>query len=145
YEKTVRHTIGHGLPASAQPVIALLAVSLILLNTASVTSLTNERDGGALDLLLVTDLSPKEIVFGKLAGAFYNAKEMVLLPMLVFVYLRYRESITTEQLFFLCGGWAVMTLFTAVLGLHAGMTYANSRTAIATSIGTLLFLFLGVA
>ena len=38
-----------------------------------------------------------------------------------------------------------MYAFAAVLGLHAGMTYANSRTAIATSIGTLLFLFLGVA
>jgi hypothetical protein len=36
-------------------------------------------------------------------------------------------------------------LFSAVLGLHAGITYANSRTAIATSIGTLLFLFLGIA
>ena len=32
-----------------------------------------------------------------------------------------------------------------MLGLHAGITYANSRTAIATSIGTLLFLFLGIA
>ena len=38
-----------------------------------------------------------------------------------------------------------MNAFAAMLGLHAGITYANSRTAIATSIGTLLFLFLGVA
>ena len=42
-------------------------------------------------------------------------------------------------------GMAVMNAFAAMLGLHAGMTYANSRTAIATSIGTLLFLFLGIA
>jgi hypothetical protein len=32
-----------------------------------------------------------------------------------------------------------------MLGLHMGMNYANSRTAIATSIGTVLFLFLGIA
>jgi hypothetical protein len=32
-----------------------------------------------------------------------------------------------------------------MLGVHAGMTYANSRSAISTSVGTLLFLFLGIA
>jgi len=32
-----------------------------------------------------------------------------------------------------------------MLGLHMGMNYANSRTAIASSIGTVLFLFLGIA
>ena len=47
-------------------------------------------------------------------------------------------------MFLLCG-IAVMNAFAAMLGLHAGMNYANSRTAIATSIGTLLFLFLGIA
>jgi hypothetical protein len=129
----------------AQPITALLAVSLILLNAAAVTSLTTERDGGALDLLLVTDLSPKEIVLGKLAGAFYNAKEMVLLPVVLFACLWYARWLSTEQLIFLLGGWATMNAFAAMLGLHAGITYANSRTAIATSIGTLLFLFLGVA
>ena len=93
----------------------------------------------------MTDLSPKEIVFGKLGGAFYNAKEMILLPIVLCVYLWFVDAISTENLFFLLGGIAVMNAFAAMLGLHAGMTYANSRTAIATSIGTLLFLFLGVA
>ena len=41
----------------------------------------------ALDLLLVTDLTPKEIIFGKLGGVFYNAKEMILLPAAMFVAL----------------------------------------------------------
>ena len=41
----------------------------------------------ALDLLLVTDLTAKEFVFGKLGGVFYNTKEMVLLPMALCVYL----------------------------------------------------------
>jgi hypothetical protein len=133
------------LPVATRPIIVLLVVGLILLNAVAVTSLTNERDSRALDVLLVTDLSPKEIVFGKLGGAFYNAKEMILLPAALCGYLWFVGQITTENLCFLLGGLVVLNAFAAMLGLHAGITYANSRTAIATSIGTLLFLFLGVA
>jgi ABC-type transport system involved in multi-copper enzyme maturation permease subunit len=133
------------IPAAAKPLVTLLVVGLILLNALAVTSLTNERDGRALDLLLVTDLSPKEIVFGKLGGAFYNAKEMILLPLALCVYLWFAEQLTTENLLFLLAGLVAMNAFAATLGLHTGITYSNSRTAIATSIGTLLFLALGVA
>jgi ABC-type transport system involved in multi-copper enzyme maturation permease subunit len=133
------------ISGTAKPLVTLLVVGLILLNALAVTSLTNERDSRALDLLLVTDLSPKEIVFGKLGGAFYNAKEMILLPIALCAYLWFVGQLSTENFGFVLGGLAVMTAFAAMLGLHAGITYANSRTAIATSIGTLLFLFLGVA
>ena len=133
------------MPSSVQPSIALLVVSLVLLNAAAVTALTNERDAKALDLLLVTDLSPREIVFGKLGGAFYNAKEMVLFPLLLFAFLWYTNRLPTDSLIYLCVGWCVIAAFAAMLGLHSGITYANSRTAIATSLGTLMFLFLGVA
>jgi hypothetical protein len=134
-----------GIPAAAKPLIVLMVVGLLLLNALAVTSLTNERDSGALDLLLVTDLSPKEIVFGKLGGAFYNAKEMMLLPIALCAYLWFVGQLSTENLVFLLGGQLVMIAFAAMLGLHAAITYANSRTAIATSLGTLLFLFLGIA
>ena len=50
------------------------------------TSITSERDGGALDLLLVTDISPKEFVFGKLGGVLYNTKEFLLPPLLLAIY-----------------------------------------------------------
>jgi hypothetical protein len=134
------------VPAAAKPLITLLVIGLILLNALAVTSLTNERDSRALDLLLVTDLSPKEIVFGKLGGALYNAKEMILLPIALCAYLWVSDAmISTENFAFLLCGITVMNAFTAMLGIHTGMNYANSRTAIATSIGTLLFLFLGVA
>jgi hypothetical protein len=133
------------MPAAAQPVLVVMVVSLLLLNAQAVTSLTNERDSGALVLLLATELTPKEVVFGKLGGAFYNAKEMVVLPLALCGYLWAADWLSLENLLFLIGGWIVLTLFAAVLGLHAGITYANSRTAIATSLGTLMFLFLGVA
>ena len=79
-------TAGGATAAAAQGVVALLLLlllSLVLVNAQAVTSMTSERDARALDLLLVTDLTPKEIVFGKLGGIFYNTKEMVLLPMLL--------------------------------------------------------------
>lgn len=138
-------TAERAIPAEAKPLVALTVVGLILLNALAVTSLTNERDSRALDLLRVTDLSPKEIVFGKLGGAFYNAKEMVLLPLVLCAYLRFTGAITSENFVFILGGVMVMNAFAAMLGIHMGINYANSRTAIATSIGTMLFLFLGVA
>ena len=46
----------------------LFLLSLILVNAQAVTSLTSEKDAKALDLLLVSDLSPKEFVYGKLGG-----------------------------------------------------------------------------
>jgi hypothetical protein len=94
---------------------------------------------------MVTDLSPREIVFGKLGGAFYNAKEMILLPIALCAYLWFVDAISTENLAFLLCGIAAMNTFAAMLGVHMGINYANSRTAIATSVGTILFLFLGVA
>lgn len=137
--------VSDAIPTAAKPLVVLLVVGLILLNALAVTSITNERDSRALDLLLVTDLTPKEIVFGKLGGAFYNAKEMIVLPIALTVYLLIAGQLTTENFLFLIGGLVVLSAFAAMLGLHAGITYSNSRTAIATSIGTLLFLFLGIS
>jgi len=137
--------LDEAIPAAAKPIVTLLVVGLVLLNALAVTSLTSERDSRALDLLLVTDLTPKEIVFGKLGGAFYNAKEMILLPIALCVYLWFADAILTENAVFLVSGVLVMNAFAAMLGVHTGMNYANSRMAIATSIGTLLFLFLGIA
>ena len=120
-------------------------VSLLLINALAVTSLTSERDGRAIDLLLVTDLTPKEFVFGKLGGVLYNSKDMILLPLLLCCYLWLSGRITGENLVYLTGGYLVMTCFVAMLGLHAGMIYENSRSAIGVSLATVLFLFLGVA
>jgi hypothetical protein len=119
-------------------------VSLVLVNALAVTSITNERDGQALDLLLVTDLSPREFVFGKLGGVFWVTKEMVVLPMFLCLYVWWAGGISLEYLCYLLLGLVVMYLFVNVLGIHCGMTYANSRTAIGVSLGVVFFLFLGV-
>jgi ABC-type transport system involved in multi-copper enzyme maturation permease subunit len=128
----------------ALALVPLALLGLVLVNAQAVTSLTSERDVRALDLLLVTDLTPKEIVFSKLAGVIYNAKEMVLLPMLLCGYLWFARAVSLENLLYLLGGLVVLDAFVAMLGIHVGMTYSNSRQAIATSLGTVFFLFLGV-
>ena len=94
---------------------------------------------------MVTDLTPKEIVFGKLGGVLYNTKEMVLLPLALCGCLWFWRAISLENLLYLLVALGVLYLFVAVLGLHAGINYVNSRTAIATSLGTVFFLFVGVA
>ena len=140
-----RPTVRGSLPDASQAVLPLLVLGLVLVNALAVTSITNERDSGALDLLLVTDLTPKEIIFGKLGGVLYNAKEMIVLPALLCVVCWWYERITTENLLFMLGSLLVLNAFVAMLGVHSGMTYPNSRSAVGVSIGTLLFLLLGVA
>lgn len=137
--------LGLSRDAAATALVPIFLLSLVLINAQAVTSITAERDVRALDLLLVTDLTPIEVIFGKLGGVFYNAKEMVALPILLCLYLGFAGEIDWENVLFLLGGLSVMFVFAAVLGLHAGMTYANSRTAVAASLGTMFFLLVGVA
>jgi len=133
------------LARGALALLPMLLLSLVLVNAQAVTALTAERDMKALDLLLVSDLTPKEFVFGKLGGIFYNTKEIVLLPMLLCGYFGWRGVISWENLAYLWIGMGVLYVFVAVVGLHAGLIYENSRSAIATSLGTVFFLFVGVA
>jgi len=134
-----------GVADAARPLVPLVVLGLILVNALAVTSLTNERDLRALDLLLVTDLSPREIIFGKLGGIFYNSKEMILLPLGLCAVLWYGDHLTTENFVFLVIASLVMNAFVAMLGIHIGMTYSDSRTAVGFSLGTVLFLLLGIA
>ncbi len=132
------------IPALAKPLLPLMVLGLVLVNALAVTSLTNERDLRALDLLLVTDLSPQEIIYGKLLGTFYNSKEMILLPLALSGLLWITGALSTENLVFLVLSFVVMNCFVAMLGVHCGMTYAVSQTAVGVSLSTVLFLLLGI-
>lgn len=143
---TLVHQEVRASQADLAGVLAPFAVlSLVLLNAQAVTSLTSERDAKAIDLLLVTDLTPGEIIYGKLGGVFYNTKEMWLLPMLLSCYLWWMGGVSFENLLYLLGGWTTLCAFVAMLGIHSGMNYSSSRGAIAVSLGTVFFLFVGVA
>ena len=132
------------LNVTTRPLAPFMLVSLVMINALAVTSITNERDGRALDLLRVTDLSPKEFLFGKLFGVAYVALDIFVLPILMCGYLWFSGILNMASLVYLLIGWNVLTVFVIVLGLHTGMSYANSRQAIAVSLGTVFFLFLGI-
>ncbi|MEM9368028.1 MAG: hypothetical protein AAGD07_18705 [Planctomycetota bacterium] len=137
--------IGRALPASTIPVAVLGVVSLVLINALAVNSITGERDGLALDLLLVTDLSPKEFVFGKLWGVMYAAKEMIALPIALVLFMGVSRVLTLESMVFAVIGFLVLVVFAIVLGIHSGLNYVAGRTATLASLGTIFFLCVGIA
>jgi len=128
----------------AKTVVPIIVTSLILVNVQAVTAITSERDGRALDLLLVTDLSPKEFIFGKIWGVLYNTKEMVLLPLALCLYLLAVGFIGWEVWFYIVSGILILVTFSITLGLHASLAYEQTRAAVVTSLGTIVFLFIGV-
>ena len=137
--------IGRALPSATLPLAALGVISLVLVNALAVNSVTGERDGLALDLLLVTDLSPREFVFGKLLGVLYVGKEMILLPILLVVYLAFSGVMTVENMCYVILSGLTLYFFVTMLGVHSGLNYVAGRTAILASLGTVFFLCVGIA
>jgi len=131
--------------ALAVAVLPMTLASLVSVTALAVTSVTTERDRGSLDLLLVSDLEPAEFVWGKLAGVFFVAREMVLLPLAACGVLVAFGQASFENGVYLALGLSTLLFFAAVLGLHAGLTHVSSRQAIVVALGTVVFLFVGVA
>ena len=124
--------------------VGLTILSLILVNAQGVTALTSERDTGALDLLLVTELSPKEFIYGKLYGVLYNSKEMIGLPVVTAIAMAVMGILSGENLVFFLLDFLLLCHFAGMLGLHSAITYTSSRTAVANSLGTIFFLMVGI-
>ena len=137
--------VGRSLPSVTIPLAALGVISLVLVNALAVNAVTSERDGLALDLLLVTDLSPSEFLFGKFFGVLYVAKEMILLPILLVAYLAISNVMTFENMVYVIAGTLVLYSFVTMLGIHAGLNYLAGRTATLASLGTVFFLCVGIA
>jgi ABC-type transport system involved in multi-copper enzyme maturation permease subunit len=124
--------------------VGLTVLSLTLINAQAVTAITSEKDAKTLILLLATDLSAKEFVYGKLGGILYNAKELILVPLLLLGYFKVTGAVGLEYLIYLSLGFLTLVGFASALGLHSGMGFENSRSAIANSLGTMFFLFVGI-
>ncbi len=137
--------IGRAFPAVTIPVAILGVISLVLVNALAVTSITGERDGLALDLLLVTDLRPREFIFGKLFGVMYAAKELILLPLGLIVYLAVAGVMTIESMQYAILAAIGLYVFVTMLGIHSGLNYVSGRTATLASLGTVFFLCVGIA
>jgi len=124
--------------------VLLSLVSLILVNAQAVTSLTSERDGQTLELLLVTEIQAQEFVFGKLLGILFNTKELIAVPILLVIMSYVRGDSTLGGLICILLSYLTLVIFAAMLGLHAGFSFTASRSAIINSLGTMFFLFVGI-
>ena len=124
--------------------VGLALVALLLANAQSVTALTTERDGQTLELLLVTDVTPKEFVLGKLGGVLYNTAPVLAVPLLLVIVGVVRGQLSLENAVYVMIGFLVLAAFSTMLGLHSGLSYSSSRAAIAHSLGTVFFLFVGM-
>jgi ABC-type Na+ efflux pump permease subunit len=150
---------GGRLPfAAAYGMVPLVVVSLLLVSAQAVTSVTSERDGGALDVLLVTDVSPREFVFGKVLGVLYNTKEYLIPPLLLAVFYATQGLLTNTPagtpfwdrigqnllpLVTVVGAVIILFAFVLALGLHVSLRNVNSRMAIVNTLGTVFFLSVG--
>jgi len=74
----LNHSGGRAAFVAAYGLVPVVILSLLLVSAQAVTAITTERDGNSLDLLLVTDLSPREFIFGKLGGILWNTKEFLI-------------------------------------------------------------------
>jgi ABC-type Na+ efflux pump permease subunit len=143
--------------SAAVGLVPVAVLSLLLVSAQAVTAITTERDTGALDLLLVTDLTPQEFIYGKLLGIGYNTWHYLWPPLVLAVVYACLGLLATpprnhpELL-----GWrnteAVVCIlcvtllllgFVMVLGMHIALGRQNSRQAIAHSLGTVFFLSVG--
>jgi ABC-type transport system involved in multi-copper enzyme maturation permease subunit len=144
--------------AAAYGLVPVAVLSLLLVAAQAVTSVTSERDTNALDVLLVTDISPYEFVFGKLLGAIYNTKEYLIPPLALAVYYgveglyaksppgagwwdRFADNF--GPMLTVLGALVVLFAFVLVLGLHVSLRSTNSRLAIVHTLGTVFFLSVG--
>jgi ABC-type Na+ efflux pump permease subunit len=150
---------GDRLPhfVAAYGLVPISVLSFLLIAAQAATAITSERDTGALDLLLVTDLSPQEFIFGKLGGIAYNTKEYLITPLLLaIVYGWYRvlaappaahdellDAMNTSSLLCLLGAMLVLLAFAMVLGVHVALRTHNSRLAIINTLSTVFFLSVG--
>ena len=124
--------------------ILLGLMSLMLINAQAVTSITSERDGQTLEVLLATEITAKDFILGKLAGVFYNAKEAILLPLIFLGVIYSQGGVEATQAFYVTAGYLMLALFAAMLGMHSAISFDHSRTAISNSLGTIFFLFVGI-
>lgn len=144
--------------AAAYGLVPVAVLSLLLVAAQAVTSITSERDGGMLDVLLVTDVSPKEFVFGKLMGVLYNCKEYILPPLALALFYAIRGALARPPagagaadavaanlgpLVAVLGALVVLTGFAVALGLHVSLRIVQSRMAIVHTLGTIFFLSVG--
>ena len=154
----LRQPGGRAAYAAAYGLVPVTVLSMLLISAQAVTSITSERDGGALDILLVTDVSPYEFVFGKILGVIYNTWQFIVPPILMAAFYAFEGVLTKTPdtlsmgarfatnfapMLTVIGAILLLFSFALVLGLHVALRLTNSRMAIINTLGTVFFLSVG--
>ena len=136
---------------AAQGLVPVTILSMLLINAQAVTAITTERDLRSLDLLLVTDLTAQEFIFGKLLGILYNTKEFLLPPLILAIIYGVNGFMASppelgrnmESTACVVVAMLVVFAFIMVFGVHVALRNKSSRLAIANALGTVFFLTCG--
>jgi ABC-type transport system involved in multi-copper enzyme maturation permease subunit len=125
------------------------SIGLLLLSVASATALAEERVRGSLDVLLVTPLSTRTIVWGKWWGVFRSVPLLCGLPFLVCAAMAIRTGrwigVVVLVLNILAFGAAVTSLGLALATWMARLGRAVALTVSAYVLVTVGWLFLAMA
>ena len=132
--------------AAAYGLVPIGIISLLLISAQAVTSITSERDLGSLDLLIITDISPKEFLFGKIVGIVYNTRVIDIVPPLILVAIYAARgqlgTYTVQGPLYLAIALVILIAFVLMLGIHVALRIDNIVSAINT-LGTVFFLSFG--
>ena len=132
--------------AAAYGLVPIGILSLLLISAQSVTSITSERDLGSLDLLIITDITPKEFIYGKILGILYNTKEYIVPPLVMVVIYGVMDQLGTYAVqgpTYLALAMVILIAFTIMLGIHVALRNNNTRLSALNALGTVFFLSVG--
>ena len=122
-------------------VVIILAVGA----TLGALTFSMEREQRSLDLLLTTPLSPKQIVFGKLASACYFTGYLVVasLPVVGFAFIMF--VIPWYTALFVMVGFIVWGAWAAAMGVWCSLLFSRARQAVGAALGVVVLLVGGSA
>ncbi|WP_169974222.1 ABC transporter permease [Tautonia rosea] len=122
--------------------VVQVPLGLLLLSVSAATSLSEERQRGSLDVLLVTPMSTRSIVWGKWCGAFRSVPPLLILPIGVAL------ALSTES----GHVWAVALLAALILAYGAAITSLGlalatwtNRMGRAVGLTTGIYVFVSIA
>ena len=143
--------------AAAYGLVPITVLCLLLVAAQAVTSITSERDGGMLDLLLVSDISPRirlrqdprralqhqRVPDSPILFAIFYAIEGLFTKTDPGLGIFDRLATNVAPLLAVVGSLVVLFAFAIALGLHVSLRLTSSRLAIGHVLGTVFFLCVG--
>ena len=125
-----------------------MGLSLLVATNTAATALTREKEAGTLDILLLTPLVSRDILWGKIRGLISFAVPMIVIPfgsLLLFVgydLVTHRSGASRiaqpEALILIPLLMACFSAFACALGLQASVTARRTVQAVIQSVGIFL-------